>query len=280
MSAPRHATPPAPLSPHEQRIVEQTLAMYREGWFPMAELHHGPDGTEIVQPAQWVQPQHRSIIPLDDDGLILSRSLRQRLRRAPFRVTTDLALADVLHACAEPRPADKSDPDAAPAPGWLSDEIIELVLLLGRAGIAHSVEAWIDPGQHDPADQSEPPRLVGGLYGIAIGRVFCGESMFSRPALGGTDASKVCLAHLWHHLRARGFAVLDTQIMNDHMARLGAREISMQDYQRLLHTHAAINTSAAASVVSWSPWTTPDQWPTDAPTVSPPRGEKSRRSRG
>jgi leucyl/phenylalanyl-tRNA--protein transferase len=268
VSAPRHTTQLAPLSPQEQRLVEQTFAMYREGWFPMAELHHGPDGTEIVQPAQWVQPQHRSIIPLDDDGLILSRSLRQRLRRAPFRITTDLALADVLHACAEPRPADKSDPDAAPAPGWLSDEIIELVLLLGRAGIAHSVEAWIDPGQHDPADQSEPPRLVGGLYGIAIGRVFCGESMFSRPALGGTDASKVCLAHLWHHLRARGFAVLDTQIMNDHMARLGAREISMQDYQRLLHTHAAINTSAAASVVSWSPWTTSDQWPTDAPQRS------------
>ncbi|MFN9974218.1 MAG: leucyl/phenylalanyl-tRNA--protein transferase, partial [Phycisphaerae bacterium] len=108
-------------------------------------------------------------------------------------------------------------------------------------GHAHSIEAWLPIHQTPkPAaelllvrslgPQSTPHVLVGGLYGVALGRVFCGESMFQRPDLGGTDASKVCLVHLVHHLRRRGFAVLDSQIANDHVAQFGMEEIPAEQY--------------------------------------------------
>jgi leucyl/phenylalanyl-tRNA--protein transferase len=224
------STPPNPagqaLTPSEQAIVNQAIAMYRQGWFPMAELEPG----ERQGTVEWVQPHERSIIPLVSSGLNMSRSLEQRVRSRKFRVTTDLALREVLEACAAPRMNKSGEPEL----GWLSESIIELVVLLGRAGIAHSIEAWLDgaPGS------CSGPVLVGGLYGITVGSIFCGESMFSRPDLGGTDASKVCLVHLWRHLRQRGFDVLDTQILNPHMQRLGAREIRAAEYHELLEKFA------------------------------------------
>lgn len=236
------STPPTPapgksaLSPQEIAVVNQAIAMYREGWFPMAELEHGERHGNV----EWVQPHERSIISLADGGLKVSRSLDQRIRSGKFRVTSDVALREVLDACAAPRMNKGGEPEL----GWLSESIMELVTLLGRAGIAHSVEAWIEPA---PGTNGSPV-LVGGLYGIAVGSVFCGESMFSRPELGGTDASKVCLVHLWRHLRARGFDVLDTQILNPHMARLGAHEMGMQEYHGLLQKFGS-------KAVCWTPWT-------------------------
>jgi len=230
----------------EKDAVRVALGLYHQGWFPMAEIHQDEGGATRVSEVEWVQPRRRSIIPLADGGLIMSRSLRQRVSRGVFRVTTDTALPAVLRACAEPR----TDAHGEPVPGWLSEEIISLVTLLGRAGIAHSVEAWVDgPAEAGDSKSSDAKsRLVGGLYGIAIGRIFCGESMFSRPSLGGTDASKVCLVHLWRHLCARGFAVLDTQIMNEHMATLGASEIEASAYHALLERHGN-------AAVDWQPWT-------------------------
>lgn len=207
-------------------MVGHALAMYREGWFPMAELEPGERHGNV----EWVQPHERSVISLADGGLKIARSLDQRVRSSRFRITTDIAMRAVLEECAAPRTNAQGEPEL----GWLSDSIIELVVLLGRAGIAHSIEAWIDPAPGSDA----APLLVGGLYGISIGSIFCGESMFSRPELGGTDASKVCLVHLWRHLRRCKFDVLDTQILNPHMQRLGAREIQAAEYHQLLKRFA------------------------------------------
>jgi leucyl/phenylalanyl-tRNA--protein transferase len=98
--------------------------------------------------------------------------------------------------------------------------------------------------------------LVGGLYGVAIGRMFCGESMFSRPELGGTDASKVCLVHLVGHLRRRGYAVLDAQLINEHMMQFGTYEIERREYLALMRAHSreraewgAFDAGASAGVV-------------------------------
>ncbi|MDX2016814.1 MAG: leucyl/phenylalanyl-tRNA--protein transferase [Planctomycetota bacterium] len=195
-------------------MVDQALNLYRQGWFPM-------DLDDPKQPGvQWVQPHERALIPLD--GFRTSRSLRAKVRKQVFRVTTDHAFGRVIRACAGPR----SYADGT----WLHPEIIALFELFHAAGHAHSVEAWLDT----PAG----PELVGGLYGLAIGRVFCGESMFSQPDRGGTDASKVCLVHLVSHLRARGFAVLDAQMPNHHTDQFGATLVGTDHYQKLLTEHA------------------------------------------
>jgi leucyl/phenylalanyl-tRNA--protein transferase len=143
-------------------------------------------------------------------GLRVSRSLRQRVRSGKFTLRCDTAFGAVIRSCAGPR-AIEGQPELQT---WINAEVIGLFEAFHRAGLAHSVEAWID---------GEPggPRLVGGLYGVSIGRVFCGESMFSRPEIGGRDASKVCLVHLVGHLRRGGFTLLDSQIANPHTESLG-----------------------------------------------------------
>lgn len=204
----------APLPPELRAVVDQALGLYREGWFPM-------DLEDPDQPGvQWVQPHQRALIPLE--GFRASRSLRSLVRRQAFRITSDRAFERVIRACAGPRSYAEGT--------WLHPDIIALFDLLHADGHAHSVEAWLDT----PAG----PTLVGGLYGLAIGRVFCGESMFSRPELGGTNASKVCLVHLVSHLRAQGFAVLDAQLPNHHTDQFGATLISTDRYQHLLAQHA------------------------------------------
>lgn len=205
-------------------LVDSVLGMYRDGWFPM----HDPEEGEV----RWVQPHLRGIIPLEPEGFHIPRTLRSRIRRSRFRVTTDSCFQTVMRECAVPTKGREST--------WIDESIRELFEVLHRAGHAHSIEAWRTSPDGDEL-------LVGGLYGLAIGSVFCGESMFSRPNLGGSDASKVCLVHLVHHLRRRGFSLLDTQLVNQHLVRFGCREMKRGDYLR----HVS---SAAAAHVPWDPF--------------------------
>jgi len=153
----------------------------------------------------WYSPDPRAILPLDD-GFKVRRSLARRVRQAPFRITRDQAFADVIAACAEPRP----DADDT----WINPDIQRVFTQLHHAGLAHSVEAWQDD------------RLIGGLYGVALGAAFFGESMFShRP-----DASQLCLVHLVEHLRDRGFTLLDVQFTNPHLEQFGVLEIPREQY--------------------------------------------------
>lgn len=187
----------------------------------MAVPDHAGDGIA------WYDPDPRGIIHLDSDGLIVSRSLRQRVRNQRFRVTTDTAFSEVIRACAHPR-GDEGE--------WIDARIIDAYERLFAAGHAHSIEAWLDCTDGTTV-------LVGGLYGVHLRGLFAGESMFSRPRLGGTDASKVCLVHLWHHLCARGFTLLDTQFTNEHIASLGGVEIPREAYHQKLGAALQISTA-------------------------------------
>lgn len=195
--------------------VEAVVQLYRDGWFPMND----PDANEV----HWVQPNSRGVIPIEPDRFKISRTLRSVTRSTRFQITTDYAFARVIRECAQPSKGREST--------WLDPAIIALFDHLHACGLAHSVEAWVvDSG-------AVSPRLVGGLYGLAIGDVFCGESMFSRPALGGTNASKVCLVHLVHHLRRRGFTLLDAQMTNDHLEQFGCYSMPREEYiTRLAHS--------------------------------------------
>lgn len=186
------------------------LHAYRAGLFPMAD----PDEDDRIY---WYAPDPRAILPLD--GLRVTRSLRQRIRRGTFSVTVDRAFEHVIAACAEPAPGREQT--------WISDEIRWAYSALYHAGYAHSVECWNERG-----------RLVGGLYGVKLGGAFFGESMFSRE----TDASKVALVHLVERMRAGGFTLLDVQLQNPHLQRLGAIEISREAYEKRLA--AALDVSA------------------------------------
>lgn len=177
------------------------LRAYAIGIFPMS---HSADDPDIF----WVEPRRRAILPLD--GLHVSRSLRKTIRSDRFRVTADTAFAEVVRACAEPK-EDRQDT-------WINTPIYEACRRLFAMGHAHSIECW------------EGERLVGGLYGMSLGHAFFGESMFSRA----TDASKVALAWLVARMRVGGFTLLDCQFMTDHLASLGAREISGRAYSGLL----------------------------------------------
>ncbi len=162
---------------------------------------------------EWFSPDPRAIIPLD--GLRVSRSLRRTLKRNLFTIRINSAFERVMRACADR------------AETWISEEIISAYTALHERGFAHSVETW------------HGAQLVGGLYGVAIGGAFFGESMFSRMA----DASKVALVHLVERLRQRGFLLLDTQYITEHLRRLGAIEVSRSRYLRLLSKAIAVNTS-------------------------------------
>ncbi len=190
-------------SPATPPIIDPELLLlaYRSGIFPMADSRDDPD-------IFWVEPQRRAILPLD--GFVCSRSLARTLRRGRFTVTCNAAFAAVMEACAQPR----SDS----AETWISTRIAASYLALHQAGHAHSIECWQDD------------RLVGGLYGVGFDRVFCGESMFSLVP----DASKVALAWLVVALRVGGAGLLDCQFITDHLASLGAEEISQKRYLELL----------------------------------------------
>jgi leucyl/phenylalanyl-tRNA--protein transferase len=184
---------------------ELLIAAYCQGLFPMARSRQ--DRT-----VEWFSPDPRAVLPLD--GFLCPRSLRQKLRASVFEVRCDTAFERVIRSCAAPR---SGHPQS-----WINDAIRRAFTGLHHMGLAHSVEAW-----HNG-------KLVGGLYGAALGGVFFGESMFHRADLGGTDASKVCLAHLVQRLRDRGFVLLDVQINSDHMQRFGTIDIPRADYLRRL----------------------------------------------
>ncbi len=179
--------------------TERLLDAYRHGIFPWFS-----DGEPIL----WWSPDPRMVLFPGD--VKVSRSLRKRLRQGGYDVRCDTAFAEVMAACAGAR---------AGQPGtWITPAMREAYLRLHRLGYAHSVETWIDG------------RLAGGLYGLAIGRAFFGESMFARE----TDASKIALVHLARQLHAWAFGVIDCQMSTPHLASLGAREIPRPDFTRLV----------------------------------------------
>ncbi|MFT5422913.1 MAG: leucyl/phenylalanyl-tRNA--protein transferase [Phycisphaerales bacterium] len=223
---PESVPPHVPANAPDAALIEALIGAYSQGYFPMADPEdgHGGDGGAIG----WYDPDPRGIIPIvpgDPAGEFrVSKNLAQRVRSARFTITSDQAFSHVIRACGQPRPAQGEDST------WIDGRIIGAYEQLHAAGHAHSVEAWTRP---DPKTGSEP-RLVGGLYGVSVGGLFAGESMFSRPDLGGTDASKVCLVHLVEHLRRRGYTLLDTQMTTEHIARFGGVEIPRAQYQRRL----------------------------------------------
>ncbi len=175
------------------------IAAYRRGIFPWFS-----EGDPIL----WWSPDPRMVlVPAE---LKVSRSLAKTLRNKPYEVRFDSAFDDVIRACAAPREGE---------PGtWITAEMRAAYNRLHRLGYAHSVETWIEG------------RLAGGLYGVAIGGMFFGESMFSHAR----DASKIALAHLARHLQAAGFGLIDCQMHTDHLASLGARQVPRERFQRLV----------------------------------------------
>ena len=184
-----------------QLTPEILVRAYAAGVFPMAE---SADDPELF----WVDPRRRGILPLD--AFHVARRLRRVVRGRIFEIRCDSAFEDVIRACSE---ASEKRPNT-----WINDEIVRLYAALFARGAAHSVECWRDD------------RLAGGLYGVSLGAVFFGESMFSRE----NDASKVALVHLVARLRLGGFRLLDTQFLTPHLARFGGIEISRTRYHRLL----------------------------------------------
>ncbi len=178
------------------------LAAYHQGIFPMAEGREGR--------INWYTASRRALIPLDD-RFTVRRSLRQVLRKSHLGITVNRAFEEVIRACAR---HDDKDADGV----WLSEEMIALYVALHREGHTHSVEVWREG------------RLIGGLYGVAIGAAFCGESMFSREAYGSQHA----LVHLVERLRERRFELLDAQIMSPHLTQFGAYDVSHEEYLDLL----------------------------------------------
>jgi leucyl/phenylalanyl-tRNA--protein transferase len=189
------------------------IKAYRHGIFPWFS-----EGEPIL----WWSPDPRTV--LFPDKIKISRSLRKRLRHGGFRVSYDRAFLQVISACAKPR---------KDAPGtWLVPSMIRAYTELHRLGMAHSVEVW------------QEERLVGGLYGVAIGSVFYGESMFSRVS----DSSKVALVHLCRTLLALEFKLIDCQVYTQHLISLGAEEIPREHFCQYLDNWCTL----PARLISWS----------------------------
>jgi leucyl/phenylalanyl-tRNA--protein transferase len=178
------------------------LEAYRRGIFPFFDAD---------SPILWWSPDPRAIFELD--GLRVPRRLARTIRSGRFRVTFNQDFEGVIRGCAE-RPGEGT---------WITPDMIEAYTRLHHLGHAHSAEAW-----HDG-------RLAGGVYGVAVGAMFAGESMFTRVR----DASKIALAHLLGRLQELGFTLFDVQFLNDHTARLGAIEIPRREYLRRLQEAVA-----------------------------------------
>jgi leucyl/phenylalanyl-tRNA--protein transferase len=176
---------------------DRLLLAYRNGIFPWS-----------VKPVTWWSPDPRGILPLED--FHVSASLAKFIRRCPYAVTFDKAFREVMTACAAPGPKRGGV--------WISPEFIAAYGRLHELGHAHSVECWLDG------------KLVGGIYGVAVGGLFAGESMFHRA----DNASKVALWRLAEHLRQRGFALFDIQMVTAATKPFGAREVLREEYLALL----------------------------------------------
>ncbi len=177
------------------------LKAYAAGVFPMSE---GADDPGLF----WVDPERRGIMPLD--RFHVPRRLARTIRQDPFTVRTDTDFEQVIDACAEARHGRGET--------WINSRIRNLYGELFRMGHVHTVEAW------------EGTKLVGGLYGVALGRAFFGESMFHRAQ----DASKIALVHLAARLISGGYMLLDTQFLTDHLSQFGTTEIDRDDYRAML----------------------------------------------
>ena len=187
---------------------ESLLAAYRRGIFPWFDDE---------MPILWWSPDPRAIIELD--GLHVSRRLARTIRQGKFELTVDRAFRDVMEGCAD-RPGQGM---------WITADMIAAYTRLHRLGHAHSVEAW-----HGGV-------LAGGLYGVTVGGLFAGESMYTVVR----DASKVALAFVVSRLRERGFRLFDVQFLNDHTERMGAVEIPRREYLRRLKRVLEVNPSFA-----------------------------------
>ena len=199
--------PPARLTP------QLLLQAYSIGYFPMSEDRYA---REVF----WVRPDVRGVLPIR--GLHVPRSLKKRVRQAPFEIRTDTDFGAVMEGCAAPQTHREQT--------WINPAILNAYGELHAMGFAHSVEAWQDG------------EMVGGLYGVAIGGAFFGESMFSRV----TDASKVCLVHLAARLVAGGYVLHDTQFTTDHLKRFGAEDVPARDYAARLQAALAVRGDFAA----------------------------------
>jgi len=188
------------------------LRAYRQGIFPW----YNSD-----QPILWWSPDPRTV--LYPPSLKISRSLRKTLRKSIFTVTADTAFRRVIQYCAAPRSTDGGT--------WLTDDMVEAFCRLHRMGHAHSVESWY---------QGE---LVGGLYGLALGRIFFGESMFARHS----DASKVAFVRLVEHLQQWGYVLIDCQVASEHLRSLGATSIPRRDFIATLNRYCDVPTA-------WRTW--------------------------
>lgn len=190
-----------PYAPGYGIPTDLLLKAYASGVFPMAESASDPE-------VFWVRPETRGVIPLD--AFHVPHSLAKTIRQGHFELRINCDFEAVIDACAEKRAGRLST--------WINAPIREAYTRLHRIGHVHSVEAWRDG------------HLVGGLYGVSLGRAFFGESMFSRE----TDASKVCLVHLVERLRERQFKLLDTQFTTDHLKRFGAIDVPRAKYEKIL----------------------------------------------
>ncbi len=188
---------------------ELLLQAYASGIFPMAESQDDPE-------VFWVDPSRRGILPLR--GFHISRSLRRTIRAERYTARFDTDFEGVLRGCADREVT------------WINGTIFDIYLELFHAGHAHSQEIW------------EDDKLVGGVYGVALGGAFFGESMFSRRR----DASKIALAWLIDRLRLTGFTLFDTQFMTDHLRSLGGLEISRRDYLARLEEALEISADITA----------------------------------
>ncbi len=194
-----------PMGSPNYRAIEITpqvlLKAYSCGIFPMAESARDPT-------LYWIEPELRGILPLD--GIDVPKRLARTIRQGKFEVRIDSDFRGVINGCAASRPGRRTT--------WINQPIRELYAELFRMGHCHTVETWLDG------------RLVGGLYGVHVGRAFFGESMFSTER----DASKVALVYLIARLIYGGFTLLDTQFVTDHLKQFGALEIPRAEFQQLL----------------------------------------------
>lgn len=193
--------------------IPRLLRAYSQGIFPW----YNPD-----EPILWWCPDPRAV--LRPDGMLVSRSLRKSIRRDDYTVTLDSAFGKVLDGCAGSRSKSRGT--------WLGSDMRLAYLELHRQGHAHSVEIWRDGA------------LIGGLYGVAVGRIFFGESMFSRA----TDASKIALYFLCKQLKAWNFDLIDCQISSTHLLTLGAHEVTREDFLARL----ALAVRHTGSVARWA----------------------------
>lgn len=194
--------------------TDELIKAYGLGYFPMARSRND-------EQAVWVLPEERGVIELSDARA--PRRLKRFLKTAPFEIRINSAFAEVIDACAEERP---TRPDT-----WINDPIIEAYTELHYQGVAHSVECWRDG------------KLVGGLYGLALGAAFCGESMFSRA----DNASKIAMLYLIARLKVGGFHFIDAQFFNEHLVQFGLIAMADEDYQHILRSALSVRANFFAA---------------------------------